>query len=143
MTEGDIPLVSAKKIGNGYKDFVEVDKNALFSGHCITLNNDGDGGAGLSFYQPADFALDTHVTALYPKKPLSKYQMLYIANCMSKQRMLYGHGHSINSARLSHFVCLLPSTSDGEPDFDFMEQYMRGMEKKLLKRYATFRLNKL
>ena len=138
MSDGHTPLVSAKKIDNGYKDFVNVECKDLFMGHCITLNNDGDGGAGMAFYQPADFALDTHVTALYPKQNLSKYQMIYIANCISKQRILFGHGRSINSSRLAHFICMLPVTPDGSPDFKFMEQYMRHIEKKLLKRYARY-----
>ncbi len=138
MSGGHTPLVSAKKIDNGYKDFVNVEDKDLFTGHCITLNNDGDGGAGMAFYQPADFALDTHVTALYPKQNLSKYQMIYIANCISKQRILFGHGRSINSSRLAHFICMLPVTPDGSPDFKFMEQYMQRIEKKLLKRYSRY-----
>ena len=49
LLPGNLPLVSAKKIDNGYRDFVESDCGKVFSGHCLTLNNDGDGGAGLVF----------------------------------------------------------------------------------------------
>ena len=34
---GDIPLVSAKKIDNGYKDFVAPNGKKIFSGHCLTI----------------------------------------------------------------------------------------------------------
>ena len=138
LLPGTLPLVSAKKIDNGYRDFVEKDSGKVFEGHCLTLNNDGDGGAGLVFYQPSDFALDTHVTALYPKRDMSKLQMLYIANCISKQRSLFGHGRSINSSRLAHLTCMLPINEKSEPDYEFMEEYMKGIEKKLLKRYQKY-----
>ena len=45
LQEGNIPLVSAKKCDNGYKTFIQKNNKRLYSGHCITLNNDGDGGA--------------------------------------------------------------------------------------------------
>lgn len=138
LAKGYIPLVSAKKIDNGYKDFITTEGKNIFTGHCITLNNDGDGGAGQAFYQPANFALDTHVTALYPKRKMSRYQMLYISNCISKQKILFGHGHSINSSRISHLTCMLPVDGTGQPDYDFMEQYMKAIEKKLLKRYQQY-----
>ena len=49
LTTGNVPLVSAKKIDNGYKCFVNNNgKKPAFKGHCITINNDGDGGAGIS-----------------------------------------------------------------------------------------------
>ena len=46
LTAGDIPLVSAKKCDNGYKDFIAPNRKKTFRGNIITLNNDGDGGAG-------------------------------------------------------------------------------------------------
>ena len=108
LQEGNIPLVSAKKCDNGYKAFISDNEKRLYAGHCITLNNDGDGGAGLAYYQPSQMALDSHVTALIPKVPMSKHVMLFIARSISMQRSLFGHGRSINSARLRIFKLMLP-----------------------------------
>ena len=83
MQNGNIPLVSAKKCDNGYKAFISENGKKLYDGHCITLNNDGDGGAGLAYYQPTKMALDSHVTALIPKFTMSKYTMLFIARSTS------------------------------------------------------------
>lgn len=140
LESGSTPLISAKKIDNGFKDFVKTEPKEVFKGHCITLNNDGDGGAGLAFYQPSDYALDTHVTALYPKENLSRYQLLYISNCISKQRVLFGHGHSINSSRIAHLTCMLPVDEMGNPDYQYMEHYMKNLEMKMLKRYQEYLL---
>ena len=46
LTTGTLPLVSAKKTDNGYKGFVSKEQKKIFRGDILTLNNDGDGGAG-------------------------------------------------------------------------------------------------
>lgn len=143
LSDGDTPLVSAKKIENGYKGFYKVDDDEIFEGGCITLNNDGDGGAGLSYYQPSSFALDTHVTALYPIDNMTRNVMLFIACCISKQSILFGHGHSINTSRLEQLTIMLPCDSNGDtPDYGFMEDYMKQLERKLLMRYKNYLNNK-
>jgi hypothetical protein len=133
LFNGDIPLVSARKCDNGYKDFVSSSKK-LFKGHILTLNNDGDGGAGISYYQPYTMALDSHVTALIPKIKLSRHQLLFVAMCITKQRNKFGHGYAINSNRLRSFKLMLPAIVDtNEPDWSFMGQYMLAIELKQLK----------
>jgi hypothetical protein len=136
--EGKIPLVSAKKCDNGYKTFISDNGKKLYDGHCITLNNDGDGGAGLAYYQPTKMALDSHVTALIPKVPMSRHTMLFIAKCISMQRSLFGHGRSINAARLRIFRLMLPMDKNGQPCYSFMDAYMKAVEKRLLTQYGTY-----
>ena len=41
---GAMPLISAKKIDNGCKGFFAANSKPIFKGHCLTINNDGDGG---------------------------------------------------------------------------------------------------
>ena len=79
LAVGHIPLVSAKKCDNGYKDFVMPNRKKLFQGNIITLNNDGDGGACIAYYQPYTMALDSHVTALIPLTPIRRNVLLYVA----------------------------------------------------------------
>lgn len=138
LLEGDTPLVSAKKVDNGFKGFYHVGDKEIFAGNCLTLNNDGDGGAGLAYYQPCPFALDTHVTALYPKEKMSRESMLFISSCISRQSESFGHGHSINSERLKQMTVSLPIKDDKTPDYDFMEEYMRQIERKMLVRYKKY-----
>ena len=140
LVKGACPLVSAKKIDNGYKGFFQVNKKDVFRGHCLTLNNDGDGGAGLSYYQPNSFALDTHVTALYPKETISREALLFISCCLSKQRVLFGHGHSINSERLKQITIMLPVTAEDKPDYIYMGKHIKKVEQILLKHYIDKRL---
>lgn len=134
LTVGNLPLVSAKKTDNGYKGFVAKGEKKIFHGEILTLNNDGDGGAGIAYYQPSSMALDSHVSALIPKSDLNKYHLLFVSMCITKQRERFGHGYSINSNRLRTFKIMLPLDADSlNPDWQFMEEYMRKKEIELLK----------
>lgn len=141
LAEGSVPLISARNTGNGIKAFVDIPSNRLHKGHSITLNNDGDGGAGLAYYQPMSFALDTHVTDLKPipsLSDLSKHAMQFVAAAISKQRPLFGHGRSISLKRLSLLRVMLPIDMLGEPDWQFMEDYIREREKVQIVRCREF-----
>ncbi len=134
LHSGNVPLVSAKKWDNGYKGFVTSDEKKDFEGGIITLNNDGDGGAGIAYYQPYKMALDSHVTALIPKRIMGRHLLLFIAVCITKQRNRFGHGYSLNSNRLRSFKLMLPLDQNGRvPDWQFMEEYMRHKEQQILK----------
>lgn len=130
LSEGNIPLVSAKNIDNGYKRFVADNGKKRFQGHQLTLNIDGDGGAGIAYYQPAEMMLDSHVVALRPKVALSKYALLFISRCITKQRALFGHGRSINGNRQRIFQFMLPIDSQGYPFYDYMEKQMYAIENR-------------
>lgn len=138
INSGTTPLVSAKKTDNGYKSFASSSKK-LYQKDTLTLNNDGDGGAGISYYQPADYLLDSHVTALYPRIKYNKFIMLFLSCCISAQRAKFGHGYSINSQRLKVFKFMLPVNSKGEPDYVYMENYMKTLMSEQLTAYFKFK----
>ena len=137
LEDGDTPLISARSVNNGLKGFVNTPKK-IVAGHCITLNNDGDGGAGLAYYQPADMALDTHVTALIPKVEMSMYTMFFISECLSKLHGFFGHGLSISNSRVKKIRIMLPVTDEGEPDYQFMNDYMSELMVKKKKQYRGY-----
>lgn len=137
LEDGDVPLISAKNGSNGLKGFVKTPKR-LINGECISLNNDGDGGAGLAYYQPANMALDTHVTALLPKDDIGRDAMLFTSECISGLHGFFGHGLSISNPRAKVINIMLPVTDDGEPDYEYMEQYVASMRKAKLAQYREY-----
>ena len=134
LENGDIPLISAKNSNNGLKGFVNTPKKAI-TGHSISLNNDGDGGAGLAYYQPANMALDTHVTALIPKHHVSKWTLIFIAKCISGLHGFFGHGLSISNKRADKIKIMLPVTEDGVPDYGYMDRYVKN---KMIQKYKQY-----
>lgn len=137
LKSGDIPLISARNVDNGLKSFVSNPKR-LVDGGVITLNNDGDGGAGLAYYQPVDMALDTHVTALVPKNDMLSGVQLFVSECLSGLHGFFGHGLSISNERAKNIKIMLPVTSDGEPDWDYMSSYSAEKRGGLLMRYRQY-----
>lgn len=135
---GNIPLISAKKVDNGYKDFIKSNGKKLFPKHILTLNNDGDGGVGLAYYQPVESALDTHVTALVPKLDLSKYALLFVSRCISHQREKFSHGYSLNNQRLHSQKIMLPENMDGQPSWVYMSNYMQQIELQQIIHYLSY-----
>lgn len=138
LSEGNIPIVSAKNNNNGYKMFVNADRKKIFKGHFLTINNNGDGGAGIAYYQPADVLLDNHVTALYPKLEMSRETMLFISRCITNQREKFGYGYTLSNKRLNIFRVILPVTDDGTPDFEYMENYIRNIEAAQYRKYLEY-----
>lgn len=137
LEDGYTPLISAKANNNGLKGFVHNPKK-IIAGQCITLNNDGDGGAGLAYYQPANMALDSHVTALVPLFDMSAFVMLFIAKCISGLHGFFGHGLSISNPRAKRLRIMLPVADSGEPDYEYMEQYAKNMMLRKYKQYLEF-----
>lgn len=135
IKKGKTPLISAKKGDNGYKDFATQSNKKLFNKNSLTLNNDGDGGAGISYYQPNEYLLDSHVTALYSKDKLNKNILLFFSRCITAQRKKFGHGYSITNNRLNAFKIMLPLDKTNNPDYDFMENYIKKIEFEKLNKY--------
>jgi hypothetical protein len=125
-------LISARNRNNGLKSFVTIPALKRHAGHVITLNKDGDGGAGLAYYQPHALALDSHVVALTPKHAATRQQLLFIVAVLSQLHDLFGHGLSISDSRLRRIRILLPATRDGNPDWRYMQLFMEAIEARLL-----------
>ena len=140
LSPGGEMLVSARNVENGLKGFYSGAKShKRFAGNCLTLNNGGDGGGGISYYQPYEFLLDTHVYALYPKTPITKFAQLFMSRSISMCRPCFSHGHSISQGRLKTLKIMLPATVDGMPDFDYMDAYGRKIMRERIAKYLAFR----
>ncbi|WP_455525560.1 restriction endonuclease subunit S [Peptostreptococcus stomatis] len=135
---GDIPLISAKKIDNGVKAFISDNGKKLFEGHILTLNNDGDGGVGIAYYQANKMALDTHVTALIPIIPISRNSLLFISKTITIQRDKFSHGYSLNNNRMKAQKIVLPIDKNGNPYWYYMENFIKNIEQKQIKNILKY-----
>lgn len=132
---GSMPYVSSSAIDNGVDDFVSNKEGVRIFEDCISLANSGSVGA--SFYHPYQFVASDHVTKL--KNPeCNKYIYLFLSTITSRLSEKYSFNREINEGRLNREKILVPVSESGQPDYDFMEQYMKAIEKKLLKRYQQY-----
>ena len=130
-----MPYISSSATDNAVNNFVgNTDKLRIFD-DCLTLANSGSVGA--CFYQPFKFVASDHVTKL-KNANINKYEYLFLASVLSRLGEKYSFNREINDVRIMKEKVLLPAKSNGDPDYDYMANYVRNVEAKQLSRYVAY-----
>ncbi|MGU5577419.1 restriction endonuclease subunit S [Aeromonas veronii] len=110
---GMVPYVAASFQNNGIVGYVNTPK---CQGGWLSLVKDGDGGAGMCFYQPWPFWPSNHVYGLEPKRPgLTASALVCLAATISHQCFpKYHRGNAINMGRLSRQKIIVPTMIDAD-----------------------------
>ncbi|GAB6168568.1 hypothetical protein JCM1393_10280 [Clostridium carnis] len=132
--EGITPLVSSYGQKNGVTHFIgNEDKVRKFT-NCLSIANGGS-SAGKAFYHPYTFVAADHVTQCWNAN-LNQYQYLFLATVMTKALTgKYSFSHEISDPRLAKERIMLPVTESGEPDYNYMEQYIKNL---MIKKYQSY-----
>lgn len=136
MEPGDTPYISATSSNNGVSAFIGNKNNTLEKG-CISINRNGS--VGYAFYHPYPALFSNDCRRLITG--LNKYCSLFVVNQIKTQTDKYNYGYKMGTNRIKRQKILLPVTTDGEPDYEYMEQYMVNKEIMLLEKYLKY-LNK-
>ena len=136
---GKIPYITSTSINNGIGYFIN-NINSTLEKECISVNRNGS--VGYSFYHPytALFGNDTRKLIL---KENNKYIGNFISFMISKQKIKYGYGYKMGTARLKRQKIMLPSKKDGTPNYDFMKKYMILKEIQKIEAILKYEYNKL
>jgi hypothetical protein len=133
---GKMPYISSTAMNNGVDGFVDnKDKVRIFSS-CLSLANSGS--VGTCFYQPYKFVASDHVTKL-ENGTFNKYIYLFISTIVSRLGEKYSFNREINDARIKREKILLPINANKNPDYEYMEKFMKNIELKKLKNYLRFK----
>ena len=85
------------------------------------------GGSVLStFLQEEPFYSGRDLYLLIPLQPMSKLAKLFCITVLKANKYRYSYGRQANIT-LPYLELMLPATVEGQPDFDFMENYMRSL----------------
>lgn len=134
--QGDIPYLTRTDLNNGYKSFVgkQAEKYKRDNGNCITIGLDTQ----TAFYQPHSFYTGQNVQVLKNDK-LNKYNAKFFIPLLHNAMVsLNWGGNGATLGRLKKKKIVVPITDDGQPDYTFMEQYIREREEKLKQKYIDF-----
>lgn len=138
--KGNKPYISSTGANNGLDGYVGNEEKVRIFNNCLTLANSGS--VGSCFYQSYSFIASDHVTKL-ENNVFSNYTYLFISNIVSRLGEKYSFNREINDKRIKREKILLPTNSKGEPDYNFMGQYMRHKELEKQKEYLNFIQNRL
>lgn len=137
----DVPYIAAAKNNNGFAGVYSCKEypNWVSKGNCIVFVQLGDGAAGLAYYVPMNFiGMSGKTSCGYIDGTLNKYNGIFIAKILSMNKAVFSHGHSWTGKRLLKTRIMLPSSSDGKPDYQFMEDYIRELLNKKIAQYKEY-----
>lgn len=117
--KGEKPFVTTQASNNGIASFFDYSSEA---GNVLTVDS---AVIGYCSYQPLDFSASDHVEKLIPTFKLNKYIALFIATIINKEQYRYNYGRKASQTRLKRANIKLPIKQDGQPDFEFMENYIK------------------
>lgn len=133
--EGKTPYISATANQNGIGYFVSNENKTLES-NCLSVNRNGS--VGYSFYHPYKALFGNDCRKLRLKNP-GKYIGIFISQQITRQKGKYGYGYKMGTARLKRQKIMLPINKHSEPDYEYMENYMKNIELKKLTEYLKFK----
>jgi hypothetical protein len=156
--KGNIPFIGATIYHNGITSFhttAEIDqsskmghgknhdlKSKIFKGNCIVVTNNGS--VGYAYYQVANFTCSHDVNPLYLKNhPLNKYLAKFLVGAIEKQRVCFEYARKWRPMRMVKSKILLPATPNGDPDYSFMEAYMKNLESIKIDQYTAYISNRI
>lgn len=140
---GIIPYVSSTANNNGVDDYIEVIDGTRVFENCISLANSGS--VGTAFYEPFAFVASDHVTSL-KRENTSQYVYLFLTAVLEQQGSNFNFNREINDLRIRKMRVMLPVDDNDEPDYQFMEDYMKELmtaKRKQYQEYVEQRLVKL
>jgi hypothetical protein len=132
---GNIPYISSTGLNNGVDGFVGNVEGVRRFENCLTIANSGSVGA--TFYQPYPFVASDHVTKL-ENSAFNKYVYLFISSISRRLSEKYSFNREINDKRIQREKIILPINSKDEPDYVFMEHYMRQKEAEKITAFQTY-----
>ena len=131
---GNIPFVMAGTTNNGVVGYIS-NPVASFPANSITVDIFGN-----TFYRDYSFGAGDD-TGVYwnTSRQYTESQMLFLASMIKRYLQgKYDFGHKLRSSQSYDFKISLPTTSNNEIDFDFMESFIRELEEERIRELQSY-----
>ena len=142
LASGKIPYVGATNRNNGTLSYLEKKAKLMTKGNCIVFVCDGEGSMGLSFYKKEDF-IGTTTVKVGRNSNLNKYNGMFISTVADTVRGKYNFGYKRNEFHLMNETLQLPIDSQGQPNWQFMEDYIKQEQKQQAQKIIDYYERKL
>ena len=95
---------------------------------------------GAAFYRQFNYKLVTHarVFSLSPKFEMTQRQGLFFANSMTYLKSKFGFENMCSWEKIKEDTILLPKTADNKIDFEFIENFVRELERARLRELEAY-----
>lgn len=134
--DGDIPYITSGSQNNGIGYFVD-NKNETYDKGYIAFNRNG--AVGLAFYHPYWSVMGNDCRKLHLTEADDNiYVGIFIATVISMQSKSFSYSRKLGTGRANKLQIMLPVTETGEPDYQFMEDYIRELMDRKYKQYQDY-----
>lgn len=136
MISGDRPFIGASDSNNGLTAFCgnvndSLDKNVLG----INYN----GSVCEAFYHAYECIFSDDVKRIHLKHHEdNKFVLLFMGVVIRQQKGKYQYAYKFNEQRMRRQVIMLPINEVGEPDYQFMEDYIRELMNVKQRQYRDY-----
>ena len=135
--EGKIPYISTSSIDNGLSNFIDTVDNISIK-NCISVDPIG----GKAFFHDYDFVgrggAGSAINLLY-NTCLDKYSGLFICKILESSSFYKAsYGVQLNGNRLKNLKLLIPVDNDGKPNWEYMGNFMKGLEKESIEKVIAY-----
>ena len=118
---GEYPYVTTQAVNNGvekcYNYYTE-------KGGVLTVDS---AVLGFCSYQEKNFSASDHVEVLTPKFKINRYIALFLTTIINREQYRYSYGRKCSQIKLRKSRIKLPATPSGNPDWQFMEDYIKSL----------------
>ena len=125
--DGDCPLIQETNFNNGLDRYVKPTK--IFKKNAITISINY---AQNVFFQESDFCASVNI-AIIRNSHLNQYNGLFICSILQKKHANYDYTNKISKEKINEEEIFLPADSSGNPDWDYMEKYVKALTTKTSK----------
>jgi len=133
---GKMPYVSSTGFNNGVDGCISNKDSVRIFSNCLTIANSGS--VGSTFYQPFEFVASDHVTQL-KNDEFNEYVYKFISSIVKRLGVKYSFNREMNDTRIKKEKILLPINEKNEPDFEYMENYIKQLEYEKLSQYLKLK----
>lgn len=119
--EGDYPYVTTQASNNGVSGFYDLYTE---DGGCFTIDS---AVKGYCSWHEDDFSASDHVEKLIPNFSCNNYIAMFMVTIINMEQYRYNYGLKCSQTRIKNMRIKLPADSNGNPDWQFMEDYIKGL----------------
>lgn len=137
---GNIPFVTAGHENQGVSSFIGNDDLKVFK-NSITIDMFAE-----AFYRDYSFCCDDNIHVLTPKEEIDKYASLFIVTIINAGNKVWNYGKQYRLKTFERHKIMLPITEDGNPDYEYMKNYIKDAQNYKIKKYNEYiasRINEL
>lgn len=121
--KNSVPFVSRTQYNNTVDGWILPDEESKIElGNALVI---GDTTATIS-YQENPFVTGDHIIVIRAEW-LNKYTGLFITTMLNLEKYRYSYGRAFSQELVKNTELLLPVNSLGEPDYKFMEEYIKSL----------------